>query len=122
MNKHQEYALRNYRDVKYDDEHYNCLHFACDVYKDLTNQDLSIFVDELMTGKDKRKINPQKLNQLKKLDEPDSPCLTVMHGNEPHAGVYVDNFVLHLNENGVHIMPLHLIKLQYGLVSFYVKR
>lgn len=113
------HVLRNYRDAKYDDKDYNCLHFVCDAYKDLTNQDLSIFVNDLMTSQDKRTINPAKLSSLKKLAEPVNPCLAVMHGAEPHAGIFVDGFILHLNHNGVGILPPHLAQLQFGLITYY---
>nr|WP_315041299.1 hypothetical protein [uncultured Moraxella sp.] len=119
MNEHRSHVLRNYRDVKYDDKIYNCLHFAVDVYKDFANQDISHLLNELMTSKNHRTINPDKLKHFKKLDEPTSPCIAVMHGMIAHAGVFIDGFVLHLTESGVHIMPPHLLKLQYSVVNYY---
>lgn len=103
----------------YDDKTYNCLHYAVDKYQAITGVDIGLYVAELMTGKDNRKINPAKLSQFTPLDAPASPCFAVMRGATVHAGVYHDGLIHHLTESGEQAVPPHIAQLQHGLIKYY---
>lgn len=103
----------------YDDKSYNCLHYAVDRYQAITGVDMGLYVAELLTDKDNRKIDPAKLNHFTPLDAPVSPCFAVMRGAVVHAGIYHDGVILHLTENGEHATPPHIARLQHGLIRYY---
>ena len=103
----------------YDDKSYNCLHYAVDKYQAITGVDIGLYVAELMTGKDNRKINPAKLSQFTPLDAPVSPCFAVMRGATVHAGIYHNGVIHHLTEAGEHATPAHIAQLQYGAIKYY---
>lgn len=103
--------------MRYDAKTYNCLHFVVDRYKALTGVDIGLFMDDLA---DNREIVPSKLKRLRRVDAPSSPCIAVMRGIEPHAGVYHNGQILHLNEQGVHCQPPHIAEIQHGAIHYYV--
>ena len=111
--------ISKYANVKYDDKHYNCLHFAVDIYKDLTGKDMGLFVDELMTDKNHRTINPAKLKNFTQIPTPISPCLAIMRGQTVHAGIFYNNTILHLTDCGINATPPHIAKVQHGDISYY---
>lgn len=111
--------LTKYQSVKYHEANYNCLHFAVDIYRDLTEQDMGLFVSELMTGKDKRQINVTKLKEFSELPQPIAPCLAIMRGAEVHAGIYHNGVIIHLTDSGIHAQPPHLAELQHGRIKYY---
>lgn len=108
-----------YSNVKYDDKTYNCLHFAVDIYKDLTGQDMGLFVGELMTDKHHRTINPAKLKNFSQITTPCDACLVIMRGQAVHAGIYHNNTIIHLTEAGIQSTPPHIAQVQYGNISYY---
>lgn len=108
-----------YASVKYDDKNYNCLHFAVDIYKDLTGQDMGLFVDELMTDKHHRIINPAKLKNFSQIATPCHACLVIMRGQAVHAGIFYNNTIIHLTDGGVFSTPPHIAETQYGQLSYY---
>lgn len=111
--------LSKYHAVTYDDKRYNCLHFAVDIYKDITGNDMGLFVDELMTDKDHRTINPSKLKNFTQIPTPVSPCLAIMRGQAVHAGIFYQNTIIHLTDGGIYSTPPHIAQVQYGNVSYY---
>lgn len=111
--------LSKYDGVIYDDANYNCLHFAVDVYRDLTGCDMGVFVGELLTGRDKRRVNPAALKNFEQLDAPIDPCLALMHGVELHAGIYHQGQIIHFNESGAQVQPPHIAELRHGRIKYY---
>lgn len=111
--------LSKYHAVTYDDKRYNCLHFAVDIYKNITGNDMGLFVDELMTDKHHRIINPAKLKNFTQIHTPTDPCLAVMRGQAVHAGIYYSNTIIHLTEAGIQSTPTHIAQVQYGNISYY---
>ncbi len=73
--------LTKYDSKRYDDDIYNCLHFAVDIYRDITGREMSVYVNDLMTGRTKRKV----LKEFDLIDKPIDPCLALMHGKELHG-------------------------------------
>ena len=111
--------LDKYKSVKYHDNDYNCLHFAVDFYRDLTGRDMGLYVNELMTGRDKRTINPSKLKEFKQISTPIAPCLAIMRGGEVHAGIYTDGLIIHLTNTGINAPPPHIARLRHGTITYY---
>lgn len=78
-------------------DNYDCLDFACEVWKYLVEND-----NRLEQFRDLRSKNvqllPSIIKQFIKLENPLSPCIVVMHrpGENPHIGIYYDNRILHL--------------------------
>ena len=111
--------LSKYADTQYDDHDYNCLHFAVDVYRDITGNDMALYVDDLLTGRDKRKIDIAKLKNFALLDNACDPCLALMHGSELHAGIYHQSKIIHLTETGAQCIPPHIAELKHGRITYY---
>lgn len=113
------FDINKYAEAQYDDDDYNCLHFAVDAYRDITGIDMGLYVNELMTGRNKRKVNPAKLKDFTPLAIPIDPCLALMHGVELHAGIYHQSKIIHITESGVQALPPHLAEVRHGRVKYY---
>ena len=111
--------LAKYRNKRYDDDDYNCLHFAVDIYRDITGKDMGVYVGELLTGRKKRKINTNKLKEFDQLKTPCDPCLAIMHGAELHTGIYHQDKIIHLTESGAQCIPPHIAELKHGRITYY---
>lgn len=111
--------LSKYDSKHYHDNDYNCLHFSVDLYRDITGKDMGIYVDDLMTGRDKRKIDIAKLKRFKPLNAPVDPCLALMHGKELHAGIYHQAKIIHITETGVQCVAPHIAALRQGRIKYY---
>lgn len=111
--------LSKYDNKQWHDKDYNCLHFAVDIYRDITGKDMGIYVAGLLTSRDLRTINPAKLKEFEPLDEPVEPCLALMHGAELHAGIYHLAKIIHITETGVQCVPPHIAALRHGRVKYY---
>lgn len=112
--------LKKYGDVKYDDLNYNCLHFAIDVYRDLTDINLSFDVIDLCTTRTQRRICPEKLRQFVLIDAPIDPCIAVMRSPMgAHCGVYTNGSIIHLDSDGIKSQPPHIAQLHHQSVKYY---
>jgi len=111
--------LSKYDDKHYHDTDYNCLHFAVDIYHDLTGDDMSVYVSGLLTGRAHRKIDIAKLKRFERLILPNAPCLAIMHGDAMHAGIYHKNKIIHITESGVQSMAPHIAEIRHGYIKYY---
>lgn len=111
--------LSKYLNKRYDDTDYNCLHFACDIYRDLTTIDMSADVRGLLTGRNHRHIDIAQLRRFTPIPNPIAPCLAIMHSDVMHAGIYYDNKIIHLTECGVQCVPPHLAEIRHGRIKYY---
>lgn len=105
--------------MMYDDKTYNCLHFACDFYKELTGNDPCLFVDGLLTDKDHRRVNSSALSAFSPTPTPKDGAWAVMHGVDVHIGIYQNGLIHHLTENGRHATPPHIAQLNHGRITYY---
>lgn len=103
----------------YDDNNYNCLHFAVDVYRDLTGNDMTKQVSGLLTGKKQRHVDIEKLKQFKLLDAPTDPCLAVMHSEVLHVGIYHKSKIIHITESGIQNIATHFAEIRHGRIKYY---
>lgn len=110
-----------YTSKQYDDDNYDCLHFACELYNELTgiSVDDGVFTQCQNTGK--RIVNPTMLRRYQPLQSPKSPCFVVMHrvDKRTHAGVYIDGCIVHLTKNGLQYLPPHLLATNYPVIHYY---
>jgi len=100
--------INAYFSRKYDDMSYNCLHFARDVWLDLTGEDLTAKLQGLLG--EGRKLTKSHFRAFRKLNQPLSPCLVLMTqlGKDPHIGVYFNGNVFHIRKSGVEFLPANL--------------
>ena len=109
-----------YKNVVYDDARYNCLHFACEVYHDLTGIDLSSDVKELCTTRNQRQVCPEKLSHFILIAAPKSPCIAVLRSaTNVHCGIYIDGNILHLDQSGINSQAPHIAQRQFSSVKYY---
>ena len=113
------FKLKKYISKRYDDETYNCLHFAVDAYRDISGRDMGLYVSELMTGRAKRRVIVSKLKEFKPIAIPIEPCLAVMHGAELHIGIYHKGKIIHFNEQGVQAQPPYIAEINHGRIKYY---
>lgn len=104
---------------RYHDKRYNCLHFAVDIYQDITGDDMGVYVTGLMTGRDKRTIDIKQLKRFRPITAPIEPCLALMHGGELHVGIYHQSKIIHITESGVQCVPPHLAEIKHGRIKYY---
>jgi len=106
--------------LRYDEKSYNCYHFTCDVWKHLTDEDLSQIIDDQMQTSGR--LYRRYVRQFRELDVPVSPCLVIMQNpNEVvHMGVYYKGRILHFSKGlGTEYMPpevacRHHLKVRYA--------
>lgn len=106
---------------KYGRRSYNCARFACDVWRDLTGQDLSDALQGMMAGRGDARAVVSQLRQFARLEAPVDPCLALFqfHRESPHVGVFVRGKVLHITAGGVQYQPVCVIGLGAKKVGFY---
>lgn len=105
---------------------YNCLHFAADVWRDLTGEDLHEHLAGLIGGRlGDRAATRHTLASFTFLDKPHGRCLVLMQRprRQPHIGVWLNGSVLHLQSTfGVQFMPLHIAAFGFKKVRFFVPK
>ena len=100
--------------IKYDKQRYCCEHFLIDVYRALTGVDLS---DKLLT---RGFFTARQLRNFKQVDTPKQLTIVLFRdANKAHVGLWYDNKVLHLSEQGVLLQPLDVAKMGFKRVDFY---
>lgn len=107
-----------YLDRVYDHKSYNCLHFAIEVWKGLTGQDLDALLSAMMGA---APVGKHERRQIKRLAAPCSPCIVIFQRahKTPHIGVYVDGNVLHISERGPMFVPVKLAAFHFTSYTFY---
>ena len=110
-----------YARKQYDDDNYDCLHFACEIYHQLTDIDISDDVFVICPNTGKRLVNPQKLREYQPLTAPKSPCFALMHRDDgrTHAGIFIDGCIVHLTKSGLQYLPPHLLTATYPKINYY---
>lgn len=101
-----------YLDRQFSWESYNCWHFARDVWKELSGDEL-------------RAASPEQAQSAyRQIHQAVSPCLVLFQGVAPipHVGVYYQGRVLHLREDGARYQPLHLARIGFHTVTFFASR
>lgn len=101
------------QNIHYSDN-YHCEHFVCDAYQFLTKKDIS---HAMLSGQFALPIN---LRQFKKINSPCQYCFVLFRDeNKAHIGIWLDNAVLHLGQDGVVSQSLSVVKQEFKRVDFY---
>lgn len=81
---------------------YNCLHFARDVWLELTGDDIQRRLDALSEPEGTRHFSRGEVKSFARLPRRSDPCLVLMRRprGQPHVGVYLRGRILHLTEQG----------------------
>lgn len=112
--------LNQFKTKTYDSANYNCAHFLCDAWLEITNQDISFALFDLCKAREQREVKSDKLKRFKRLDKPESPCILLFSGKtETHTGIFLDNLVLHFTENGMQYVPLSIAMIGFDSVRYY---
>ena len=87
---------------RFDRRRYDCLHFARDVWLELTGEDLAARLDGLLAAPEDRHVLARHRRAFQRLPGPREPCLVVgqRRHSAPHVGVFLRGRVLHLREEG----------------------
>ncbi|MDO7397597.1 hypothetical protein Q5X53_08495 [Acinetobacter baumannii] len=111
-------------DKQYDEEDYNCVHFAHEAGLDLYGIDRSEALELFMQPKGKITFLPSRLKLLNPLPMPKEGCIVAFHPRQrnkpPHVGLFRLGRVLHLMEGGVTYLAEDVIKaMGFSRVSYY---
>lgn len=102
---------------------YNCLHFAAEVWLDITGHDLHDQLTSLMQFRlGDRSVERGHVRDFVVLEKPEDPCLVMMQRlrRVPHIGVWIRGSVLHLQaRSGVQYMPLHVAAFGFERVRYF---
>lgn len=107
---------------KYDANKYHCVHFVVDAAKYLFDVDYSShFLGLTGTVDESLKASRRNFNQAKKLEKPVNNCIVLMTNlmNRSHVGLFYDNHVLHLSEQGALFQTLRTLDRHYSRFRFY---
>lgn len=108
-----DYLARQYHPAEY-----NCLHFARDVYYELTGIDIRERLEEVFV--DPATLGPGHVRAFHAIESPADPCLVVMtRGRETHIGVYLHGRLLQLNPQGASFPQFDLVRPTYRKVRFF---
>ena len=105
----------------YERGRYDCLHFARDVWRDATGEDLGVRLDGLLGRTADRHVQPRHVRAFRRLDGFRDPCIVLMHGprRDPHVGVFLRGRVLHLREEGSAFDPVEVATFGFSQVRCY---
>ncbi|WP_151817557.1 hypothetical protein [Acinetobacter oleivorans] len=111
-------------DKQYDEEHYNCVHFAHEAALDLYGVDRREALDLFMKPKGHIVFKVSRLKLLNPLPMPKEGCIVAFHPRQrnkpPHVGLFRGQKVLHLMESGVTYLAEDVIKaMGFSRVSYY---
>lgn len=111
-------------DKQYDEEQFNCVHFAHEAAMDLYGIDRSEALDLFMQPKGKITFLPSRLKLLNPLPMPKEGCIVAFHPRQrnkpPHVGLFRLGRVLHLMEGGVTYLAEDVIRaMGFSRVSYY---
>ncbi|WP_033853024.1 hypothetical protein [Acinetobacter baumannii] len=111
-------------DKQYDEEHYNCVHFAHEVAMDLYDIDRGEALEFFMKPVKEKVFLPSRLKLLNPLPMPKEGCIVAFHSRyrnkPPHVGLFRLGRILHLQESGVSWMPIQVVQaFGFNRVSFY---
>lgn len=119
-------ALDSLMERRYDRVRYNCAHFAADVWRLETGEELLPLLAPIMDQRAPRV--PRELGLLFRSHDgrPDdrTRALVVMRraGSASHVGVFLRGRVLHLHERGPEFLPPHVATRGFETVSYYTRR
>ena len=114
-------SFDKYMDRRYVPVTYTCYHFAAEVWKDLTDIDLSDEIHEIFSSVHLSKAHVKRFHILA---VPVSPCLVVMQRGRtvPHIGVYKDGGILHIHAHGVEFQNIPTATRGFHSVRYFTRK
>lgn len=108
-------------DREYDDDAYNCAHFAVDAWKHLTGGDISTHMEGFTRDRNSRSALSGLRRLFAPLASPVSPCVALYHQPTaaPHVGMYWRDKVLHITRAGVLWQRPEIAALGFTRVRYY---
>ncbi|ENX41521.1 hypothetical protein [Acinetobacter sp. NIPH 2100] len=111
-------------DRQYDQERYNCVHFAHEAAMDLYEIDRGEALELFMQPKGEITFLPSRLKLLNPLPMPKEGCIVAFHprlrNKPPHVGLFRGGKVLHLMEGGVSYLSEQVVMaMGFSRVSYY---
>jgi hypothetical protein len=116
-------SVDKYLSRRYNAKSYNCLHFVCEIWEDLTGTSITPYLTPVLVPGE-RLLTSKVLKPFTRIPVPANPSLVFMRRRPfaPHIGIYVDGRVLHLLESGAQFQLLDVATEHYTDVRFYVCR
>ena len=113
--------IDKYLDRVYNERNYNCAHFVCEVWNDITGQDISILLAGFLRAPSKRWLDAHKLARLTPLDAPETLAIALFQSckRDAHVGIWLDGKILHIGEKGVELTCIELLRISFNQVRFY---
>jgi len=114
-------SIDKYFERTYNRKRYNCAHLVCEVWKDITGEDLSQQMRGFFAGSGETTAIIGDLRNFQKLLKPVSPCIVLFQSPRmsPHVGMFIRGRVLHIQQRGVEYQPLDVVSMNFKRVSFY---
>ncbi|ENO7684491.1 hypothetical protein [Acinetobacter baumannii] len=111
-------------DRQYDEENYNCVHFAHEAALDLYGIDRAEALELFMKPIKEKVFLPSRLKLLNPLPMPKEGCIVAFHSRyrnkPPHVGLFRGQKILHLMESGVTYLPEEVVMgMGFNRVSYY---
>ena len=102
----------------YDAHEYHCAHWAVDLWKELTGEDISGHFIASLVPLDAAKVDRASLRRFKRVKAPSTPCIAIMRfpGMDTHMGIFVDNSIAQLTADGVTVLPVNIFP---GEIRYY---
>lgn len=100
---------------------YNCAHLACEVWFEMTGEDLSEPMQGFLKGRGETKAVLSDLRKFKRLKKAVSPCFVLFQTPRvaPHVGIYIRGKVLHIQPRGVEFQPLDVAAAGFKKAGFF---
>lgn len=114
-------SLDSFFERQYNRDTYNCAHFAVEVWRSLTGQDIEQELTGFLRPVRDRRTDPGLRRTFQKLACPESPCLVLMQRTKstPHAGVFLRGRIIHIHERGVECLPPEVATRGFDRIGYY---
>ena len=115
-------AFDDYFNKVYNKNTYNCAHFVCDVWEDITGDDIRESFRGFLLPFKSRTATFGMRHRFKRLVEPVEPSIVLMSNRTgtPHVGIYTRGKVLHIREcGGVQYQPLDMATFGHTYRRYY---
>jgi hypothetical protein len=114
--------IDRFMDRTYDKDSYNCAHFVCEVWNDVTGEPISDLLACFLLPRQFRHVGLPLRRSFYRLGAPVPPCLALFSNRRdtPHVGIFLrGGRILELTKAGVRCLPLEIVATNYQKVEFF---
>lgn len=106
---------------RYHIDHYNCVHFLCEAWQAMFNEDLSDRLKGFLRAVSDKQFIRADIRTFKRIAQPADPCIVLFQAphQSPHVGLFYRRKVLHITPQGVQRVPLSIAAMGFSRVRFY---